>query len=88
MLVQPRGYHGASPVWSPGRPGVISHLFLRHQTHVVTRSQVLASDHAEQVGYEFNNVSSLLEAAAACEDDLAAVIVSAFDYRYSRQGRL
>ena len=30
----------------------------------------------------------LLEAAAACEDDLAAVIVSAFDYRYSRQGRL
>ena len=48
-------------------------------------TQVLASDHAEQVGYEYNNVSSLLEAAAACEDDLAAVIVSAFDYRYSRQ---
>ena len=22
VLVQPRGYHGASPVWSPGRPGV------------------------------------------------------------------
>jgi len=66
VLVQPRGYHGASPVWSPGRPGV------------------LKSDHAEQVDYEYNNLSSLLEAAAACEDDLAAVIVGAFDYRYSR----
>ena len=47
--------------------------------------QVLASDHAEQVGYEYNQLSSLLEAANTCEDDLAAVIVSAFDYRYSRQ---
>ena len=37
------------------------------------------------MGYEYNSTSSLLEAAAACEDDLAAVIVSAFDYRYSRQ---
>ena len=49
------------------------------------RCQVLASDHAHQVGYEYNELSSLLEAAATCEDDLAAVIVSAFDYRYSRQ---
>ena len=49
------------------------------------RCQVLASDHAHQVGYEYNKLSSLLEAAATCEDDLAAVIVSAFDYRYSRQ---
>ena len=49
------------------------------------RCQVLASDHAHQVGYEYNQLSSLLEAAATWEDDLAAVIVSAFDYRYSRQ---
>ena len=49
------------------------------------RCQVLASDHAHQVGYEYNQLSSLLEAAATREDDLAAVIVSAFDYRYSRQ---
>ena len=27
VLVQPRGYHGASPVWSPGRPGVGRSLF-------------------------------------------------------------
>ena len=50
----------------------------------ITSYQVLKSDHAEQVDYEYNNLSSLLEAAAACEDDLAAVIVGAFDYRYSR----
>lgn len=66
VLVQPQGYHGASPVWTPGRPGV------------------LASDHAHQVGYVYNQLSSLMEAATSCEDDLAAVIVSAFDYRYSR----
>ena len=53
--------------------------------HLSQRCQVLASDHAEQVGYEYNQLSSLLEAANTCEDDLAAVIVSAFDYRYSRQ---
>ena len=51
---------------------------------LITSYQVLKSDHAEQVDYEYNNLSSLLEAAAACEDDLAAVIVGAFDYRYSR----
>ena len=37
------------------------------------------------MSYEYNESRSLLEAAALCEDDLAAVIVSAFDYRYSRQ---
>ena len=51
---------------------------------LISSYQVLKSDHAEQVDYEYNNLSSLLEAAAACEDDLAAVIVGAFDYRYSR----
>ena len=82
VLVQPQGYHGASPVWTPGRPGVII-LFLPETKAPV--SKVLASDHAHQVGYVYNQLSSLMEAATSCEDDLAAVIVSAFDYRYSRQ---
>ena len=80
--MQPQGYHGASPVWTPGRPGVII-LFLPETKAPV--SKVLASDHAHQVGYVYNQLSSLMEAATSCEDDLAAVIVSAFDYRYSRQ---
>ena len=66
ILVQPRGYHGAGPVWSPGRPGVLS------------------SDTASQLEYQYNSLSSLQDAFRRGEErgGVAAVIVSAFDYRY------
>ena len=45
---------------------------------------MLDSDHACQDSYEYNNLESLEQAAEACKGNLAAVVVGAFDYRYSR----
>jgi len=69
ILVQPKGYHGAGPIWTKGRPGV------------------LETDTAYQVEYEYNNLHSVEEALEKAAEDggVAAVIVSAFDYRYSRE---
>ena len=68
VLRQPSGYHGAGSVWTNGRPGVLS------------------SDTAFQLHYEYNNLESVIAAANTCEaiGDIAAIIVGAFDYRYSR----
>ena len=64
-----QGYHGAGPVWTKGRPGVLD------------------TDTAYQVEYEYNDINSVEIAMKKAESDggVAGIIVSAFDYRYSRE---
>ena len=51
-IVEPKGYHGGDNVWASGRPGVREW------------PGVLPTDTAYQLHYEYNNLSSVVEAAS------------------------
>ena len=53
VIVEPKGYHGGDNVWASGRPAGVAEW-----------PGVLPTDTAYQLHYEYNNLSSVVEAAS------------------------
>ena len=66
------GYHGAGPVWTRGRPGVLE-SDTAHQLHYEYNNMDSVEEAARRAEDEEGG------------GGVAAVVVSAFDYRYSRE---